>query len=122
MKKIVFLVMLSFVFFCSSRFKIKNDMTALEKFEVCKRMIENGKYSKAAFELSKLRYQLMGTEYAVEVIFQLSEAYRLNKDYPEALVNYQTITRDYPNSNYSSVSQFYVGVCYERMSLKAELD
>jgi len=114
--------MFSIFVLCGPKVKITKDMTALQRFEAAKKLIKYHKYYQAQTELDKLRYQLMGTEYIDQILFYLGEAYRLNKDYPEALVNYQNLVRDYPNSSYSARAQYYIGLCYKEMSLKPELD
>jgi len=107
---------------CAGRIKITEDMTPVEQYQACKKLIEKNKNFQAIENLNQLRYKLLGTEYIDSVIFYLSKAYLQNKDYPEALINYQTVIRDYPNSDLSYISQYMIGICYSRMSLKAELD
>jgi len=120
--KMLLLVMMSVLAGCASNIKINKEMTSREKFEVCKQMIEKRKFFQATTELSKLRYEMMGTDIIDQVIYALAEAYRLNKDYPEALVNYQVISKDYPNSPLAIIAQFKTGICYQALSQKAELD
>lgn len=107
---------------CASTIKITKEMTSREKFDICKQMLEKRKYFQATIELAKLRYEMMGTDIIDQVIYSLAESYRLNKDYPEALVNYQVISKDYPNSPLAIISQYKTGICYRELSQKAELD
>ncbi len=115
---IIFFLMLN----CASKVKITRDMSAQDRFAACKELIIKKKYLQAITELERVRYEFSGTEYYVEVIYRLAEARRLNQDYPEALVNYQLVSRDYPNHVLAIPSAFFSAMCYEKMSNKAELD
>jgi len=63
-----------------------------------------------------------GTEWEERARLGIARAYRAQKDYPAAILEYQDFQRRHPRSEYVDDAAFEIGLCYAAQRKKPQLD
>lgn len=106
---------------CSS-YKIKQNITAEERFDLAKLMFKKEDWLDAKTQFKILTLNYPGIKFMDEAQFYLADSHFHMKAYILAADEYNRLVRLYPNSEWVDDAQFKIGVCDYKLSPKPSLD
>jgi len=106
---------------CNS-YNVRPDMTSEERFELAKKMYDNGDYIQAKTQFKILTLNSPGLPFIDEAQFLLAESHSHLKEYILAADEYQRLTRFYPRSQWVDDAQFKIALSSYKLSPKPALD
>ncbi|MCB0312677.1 MAG: outer membrane protein assembly factor BamD [Calditrichaeota bacterium] len=106
---------------CGKRVNKKN-LGPDEYFEYAKHKFDKGKYLDAITEFSVIVLKFSGNPVIDDAQYYLAESHFKQGEYLIAVSEYQKLINDYPQSAYSVLAQFKVGLSYYKLSLRPALD
>lgn len=120
-KMLIVLTSFLLLFSCSKRVN-KQNLSADEYFEYAKKKFDRGSYYDATQEFNVIVLKFSGNPVVDDAQYYLGESHFKQKDYLIAISEYEKLIKDYPTSPYVILSQFKIGMAYQKMSLRPELD
>ena len=109
------------LFSCGKRIN-KQNLSADEYFEYAKKKFDRGSYYDATKEFNIIVLRFSGNPVVDDAQYYLGESHFKQKDYLIAISEYEKLIKDYPTSPYVVLAQFKIGMAYQKMSLRPELD
>lgn len=106
---------------CGKRVNTQN-LSPDEYFEYAKQKFDDGDYLKASTEFTVIVLKFSGHPIVDDAQYFLAESHFKNKEYLIAVSEYQKLVNDYPQSTFTVLSRFKIGLSYQRLSLRAPLD
>lgn len=100
----------------------KKDLGPDEYFEYAKHKFDRGKYLDAITEFSVIVLKFSGNPVIDDAQYYLAESHFKQGEYLIAVSEYQKLINDYPQSAYSVLAQFKIGLSYYKLSLRPALD
>lgn len=93
-----------------------------EYFEYAKKKFDDGDYFAAKKEFTVIVLRYGGDPVVDEAQYFLAESEFHLKEYLVAVSEYERLINDYPRSPYVPLAQFKIGMAYDKLSLRPELD
>jgi outer membrane protein assembly factor BamD len=118
---LIYLVISYFLMSCGSQ-SIRADLESDAYFEYAKDLFDRGKYYNAITEFTVITLKFSADPIVDDAQFYLAESHMMYKEYLIAAAEYQKVIEDYPESPYVEQSYYKIGLCFTKLSLRAELD
>ncbi len=93
-----------------------------EYFEYAKKKFDEEDYFEAATEFTVIVLKFSGNPVVDDAQYYLAESHYKMKEYLVAIAEYEKLVQDYPESPYVPLAQFKIGMAYQELSLRPELD
>ncbi|GAB4331885.1 MAG: outer membrane protein assembly factor BamD [Calditrichia bacterium] len=125
MRKLFFFLLLAVMTFVLSQCGHKVNRAELDAqayFEYAKSLFEKGKYYDAINEFGVITLKFSGSPVVDDAQYYLAESHFMNEEYLIAVAEYQKLLDDYPESPYVEDAFYKIGLSYQNMSQRPELD
>ena len=107
---------------CGGPYRAKKTNQPGEKLAAADALFGRGKYGDAAIEYKDFLQTFAGDERSDYAQFRAAEAYRMDKEYALAAVEYRIITVDFGYSEYVDDAMFLEALCAFKQSPRVERD
>jgi outer membrane protein assembly factor BamD len=95
---------------------------AEDRFEVAKKMFDDGNYLDAIEDFRVITLQFPGSRVADSAQFYLAQSYFHRDQFILAASEYETLTRSMSTSKFVPEARFQIGMCYYSLSPSSDLD
>lgn len=116
------LILILILIGCAKEYKFSFSGEPEEDYKKAMELYEKKEYKKARKVLEEFFNIYPGSKYTDDAQFYLAECYFYNKDYESALMEYNFLLENFPESKHRELAYLRRAVCLEKLSPREERD